>query len=165
MFPGCIAEGGSLMDAKVFLNQLNKLDRMIENKLIEKEQWKAIALGVGSGGADVLIKGKLHKMDKVQSTPNPQKMEDAVIRYVDIEAEIDACVDELIEAKKDVISVIEKLSAEEYDLLHKVYVQHKELADVADAFKKTYSWVTTIHGRALKNVQRILDERDGVSDA
>ena len=147
------------MDAKVFLNQLYKLDRMIENKLIEKEQWKAIALGVGSGGADVVINGKLHKMDKVQSTPNPQKMEDAVIRYVDIESEIDACVDELIDARKDVIAVIEMLSADEYDLLHKVYVQHKELADVADIFKKTYSWATTIHGRALKNVQRILDER------
>jgi hypothetical protein len=33
------------------------------------------------------------------------------------------------------------------------------LLDVAIACERTYSWVTTVHGRALKNVQEILDAR------
>lgn len=148
------------MRAKEFLQQLVKLDMMIENKLIERDQWKSIAMGTTSGGADVMINGVAHKMDKVQSSGNPQKMADAVAKYVDLEAEIDTVIDELIETKKDVIAVIEMLTPIEYDLLHKVYVQRMELDEVAALCNKTYSWVTTIHGRALKNVQKILDERE-----
>lgn len=147
------------MKAKEFLQQLVKLDMMIENKLIEREQWKSIALGTTSSSADVIIDGVAYKMDRVQSSGNPQKMADAVARYVDIEAEIDTVVDELINTKKDIIAVIERLVPIEYDILHKVYVQRLELDEVADICQKTYSWATTVHGRALKNVQRILDER------
>jgi hypothetical protein len=152
------------MEAKEFLEQLVKLDLMIENKIVEMQQWKTIALGTTSGGADVSINGVLHKMDRVQSSGNPQKMADAIATYVDIEAEISACIDELIETKKDVISVIEKLSAVEYDVLHKVYVQRLEFDEVAERYGKTYSWATTVHGRALKNVQRILDIREKEKD-
>lgn len=149
------------MKAKDFLKQVMKLDMMIENKLIEREQWKSIAMGTTSSGADVMVNGVAHKMDRVQSSGSQQKMADAVARYVDIEREIDAVVDELIETKKDVVAVIEMLAPIEYDILHKVYVQHITLDDVADRLGKTYSWATTIHGRALKNVQDILDSREG----
>lgn len=138
------------MKAKIFLGQLEKLDRMIENKLIEKEQWKSIAAGTTSqiGG------------ERVQSSVSQQKMADAISKYIDIESEIDKCIDNLIDAKKDVISVIEQLNTTEYDLLHKVYVQYIPLFDVPELYGKSYSWATTVHGRALKNVQEILDERD-----
>ena len=150
--------------AKEFLLQVEKLDKLIENKLIEKEQWKAIAMGVTSGGESVLVKvnGKteLQNMEKVQSSGNPQKMSDAIIKYIEIDAEIDRCIDFYVDTRKDVIEVIEKLPAQEYDLLHKVYIQHIELVEVADIYKTTYSNVTTIHGRALKKVQNILKERE-----
>lgn len=148
-----------LMNAKEFLKQLQKLDKMIENKSIEKEQWKSIALGITSSSKTIIIKGVQHAMDKVQAQGEQQKMADAVARYVDIEAEIVICIDKLIDAKKDVISVIEMLPAAEYDILHKVYVQNFTLDEYAASCDNSYSWATTIHGRALKEVQRILDER------
>ena len=120
------------MKAKEFLKQVLKLDRLIENKLIEREQWKSIAMGTTSGGAEVMVNGVAHKMDRVQSSGNPQKMADAVARYVDLKKEIDAVVDELIATKKDVIAVIEQLNPIEYDLLHKMYIQHIPLDEVAD---------------------------------
>jgi len=139
------------MDAKQFLRQLKKLDKMIENKLAEKVRWKAIATGTTAqmGG------------EKVQSSGSQQKMADAVCRYVDIEKEIDEQIDNLIDTRQDVISVIEKLNTTEYDILHKMYVQYMSLYDVADIYNKSYSWATTVHGRALKNVQAILDQRKG----
>ncbi len=149
-----------MMKAKDFLKQPEKLDKMIKNKMIEKEQWKSIAMGTTSGGQSVKINGVLHNMEKVQSSGSQQKMADAVSRYIDIEAEIDQFIDRLIDTKKDVISVIEQLNAIEYDLLHKVYVQYITLDDVACLYDKTYSWATTVHGRALKNVQNILNERE-----
>jgi DNA-directed RNA polymerase specialized sigma subunit len=152
------------MKAKEFLEQVKKINTLIENKLAEVAQWKAIATSATAGGTDVTINGKVHQMDKVQSSGSQQKMADAVIHYVDLEAEINADIDKLIDTKKDVLKVIEQLEAEKYDLLHKVYVQGFTLDEVALKYGFSYSWATTLHGRALKDVQIILDERGEQSD-
>ena len=135
------------MKAKAFLLQLDKLNKLIENKMIEKQQWQSIAMGTGQGTDS----------ERVQSSGNPQKMADAIARYVDIEKEIDAAIDKYIETRNYILSVIEQLPVAEYDILHKVYVQNMELADAAVACGKSYSWATTAHGRALNAVQGILD--------
>ena len=137
------------MKAKEYLRQLQKLDKLIENKLAEKEQWRAIATSTTQQMTP----------DRVQTSGNHQKMADAIHKIIEIEAEIDDCIDRLVDTKKEVISTLERLNPIEYDLLHKVYVQYFTFDDVAIKKGKSYSWVTTVHGRALKNVQRMLDER------
>ena len=137
------------MNAKDFLRQIKKLDRLIKNKLIEIQRWKDIA-----NNTTATLSG-----ERVQSSGNPQKIADAICRYIDLEREINQDIDKLVDAKKDVIGVIEQLNATEYDIIHKIYVQHLTLEDVADAYDRTYSWATTIHGRALKHVQNILNKR------
>lgn len=137
------------MKAKDYLRQLQKLDKLIENKLAEKEQWKAMAT----------CTTQQLSADRVQTSGNPQKMADAICKMIEIEGEIDAYIDRLINTKREVISTLERLNPTEYDLLHKVYVQYFTFDDVAIKNNKSYSWVTTVHGRALKNVQRMLDER------
>ena len=134
--------------AKGFLRQIRKLDALIKNKIAEREQWKEIALGTS-----------VQLNERVQFHGSQQKMADAVGKYIDIEKEIDHCIDNLIAKKKEVISVIEQLNAVEYDILHKVYVQYLTLHEVAYSIDKSYSSVTSIHGRALVNVKKILDER------
>ena len=136
-------------DAQIFLKQLKKLDCMINNKMIEKAQWHSIALGTASNSNG----------ERVQSSGSQQRMADAIDKYIDIEREIDSFIDELIDRKQDVISVIEQLSLTEYDFLHKVYVQYLTMESVAEEEGKSYSWATSIHGRALASVQRILEER------
>ena len=108
----------------LFLQQLKKLDKMIENKLIEREQWNSIALGTTSHSDG----------ERVQSSGSQQKMADAIGRYIDIESEIDRCIDKLIATKQDVINVIEQLNTTEYDLLHVVYVQYLTLEDFAEQY-------------------------------
>lgn len=168
------------MDARIFLKQLKKLDKMIENKLIEKEQWEAIATSSTSGGQSVWVEGKkkeLHNMEKVQSSGNPDKMAVAVANYIDIEKEIDNIIADLICKKQDIIGVIEQLSATEYDVLHKMYVGipkkikvsskefktitvYQTLEDVAALYDKSKSWSKSVHNNAVRNVQKILDERE-----
>lgn len=137
------------MKAKEYLQQVSKLDKLIQNKMIEIEQWKSIATNTTTHSEG----------ERVQSSGSKQKMADAVCRYVEIEAEIDRCIDEYVGKKQEVIQTIEQLPATEYDVLHKIYIQGHELADVADMCGKTYSWLTTVHGTAVKMVQGILDER------
>jgi DNA-directed RNA polymerase specialized sigma subunit len=138
------------MRAKEYLLQIKKLDTLIDNKLTEVEHWKAIASGIGSRSEG----------ERVQSTGNKQTMAEAVARYMDMEAEINADIDRLVDIRQEVIATIEKLDMTEYDILHKIYVQGLELWETADCYEKSYSWVTTIHGRALANLQKILNERD-----
>ena len=138
------------MDAKSYLRQVEKLEKQITNKLVEREQWQDMALGITAsvGG------------ERVQTSSSQQKMANAVERCIDMEAEIDALVDSLVETKKDVIATIEQLdSPTEYDILHKRYIQFLPLQEIADRYNREYTTITTAHGRALKNVQRILDKR------
>lgn len=137
-----------MIDAKVYLRQVENLDVRIQNKLIEQQQWRDIALGITASLGD----------ERVQSSKSQQKMANAIEKCVDMEAEIDGLVDELVTIKREVISTIEKLdSPTEYNILHKRYIQFHTLQEIADDYGRDYGWVTTTHGRALKNVQALLD--------
>lgn len=138
------------MRAKDFLSQIKKLDKLIENKMAEVQRWREIA-----NNTTVNMSG-----EKVQSSGNHDTVANAICTYLDLEAEIQKRIEELVNTRQDVISAIEQLSATEYDILHKIYVQDFTLQDVASLYDMSYTWVTTTHGRALKNVQRILDERE-----
>ena len=140
------------MTAKEYLEQIDKLDALIKNKLIELEQWKSVAFGITAqmGG------------DRVQSSGDQQKMASAIAKYIDIEREIDASIDRLVDLRNEVISTIEQLKKEEYELLHLVYVQQLSLRDAADKMSYSYSWATWAHGKALLNVQKIIDKRKNI---
>ena len=139
------------MNAKDYLLQIQKLDKLIENKLQEVAHWKAVATGT-----TVCSEG-----DRVQSSGSKQKMADAICRYMQMEDEINAAIDRLVDTKQEIIETIEQLSIDEYDLLHKIYVQKKELYEAAMEMDRSYRWATSVHGRALANVQKILNEREG----
>lgn len=137
------------MKAKEYLLQIRKLDTLINNKLAEVDHWKSVAFGTGAWSDS----------ERVQSSGNKQKMASAVDRYVDIQAEITADIDKLIHLKQEVIRTIEVLPAKEYDVLHKFYVQGMTFDEIADFHERSYSWATSVHGRALASLQRVLDER------
>jgi RNase H-fold protein (predicted Holliday junction resolvase) len=138
-------------EAQIFLEQVEKLDARIRNKLIEKQQWKEIALGITA-----CMDG-----ERVQSSGSKSKMANALDRCIDTEAEIDSLIDELVDTKKKVIQVIESLdNAVEYDVLHRRYIQHQDLQEIADHYGYEYGWATTTHGRALKGVKDILERRN-----
>ena len=137
-------------NAQIYLEQVEKLDSIIKNKLIEKQQWKDIALGITAN-----MDG-----ERVQSSGAKSKMADAINKCIDIEAEIDSLIDKLIDTKKDVIHTIEQLySPTEYNVLHMRYIQYLSLQEIADHYGKDYGWATTTHGRALKSVQNILGRK------
>ena len=157
------------MDAKKFLQQVRKLDRMIENKREERDQWLLLATNITPGEAP-------ETGVRVQTSSSQQKMADAIDRSIDIGAQIEQTIRRLFEARQEIISVIEQLSAVEYDLLHRMYVgkvvidpktrrKHivcMSLQEVADAYGNSYSWARGVHGSALKNVSRIIREQEVV---
>lgn len=136
--------------AEVFLKRVEKIDTILENKLIEQRQWRSIATSITAN-----MDG-----ERVQSSSPKSKLENAVVNCVAMEDEICECVDKLIEEKRKVTKVLESLySPTEYKILHMRYIQYISLSDIADRLNREYTWVTTTHGRALKNVQKILDRQ------
>ncbi len=134
------------MDVRVYLEQLEKLDTIIINKMVEKAKWLDVAQGITAhfGG------------ERVQSSGSQQKMADALDIAADIQREIDR-----LKAQKDEIGkTIQQLNATEYDVIHKRYIQQMEFEDIGTSKGQSKSWATTVHGRALKNLQRILDAQE-----
>ena len=138
------------MNAKAFLQQIEKLDILIANTEVDVQFWRDLATNTA-----VNMSG-----ERVQSSGNHDTTEKAICTYLDLEAENEKRIRELAAIRRDIISVIEQLKPVEYDLLHLVYVQRKTLMDVAIKHDRSYSWATTTHSIALKHVQKILDERN-----
>lgn len=86
-------------------------------------------------------------------------MADALDRCVDMDAEINGLIDRLVDFKREVSGYIERLNTAEYDVLHKIYFQYMTFDEVALAKNRSKSWATTVHGRALANLQNLLNER------
>lgn len=139
---------------KAFLYRVKKLDQMIENKKEERERWYLLATNITAGSAP-------ETGVRVQSSSSQQRMADAIDRSIDISAEIDEAIRQLYNERKEIIAMIEQLSFDEYDILYKVYIQYHTLTEVAEMKNRSYSWVTSVHGIALKNMQKIIDSKTG----
>ena len=135
------------MRAKDFLERISKIDRMIANKTEEMERWRTLAESTTAP-----ISG-----DKVQSSSDQQKMANAAIQCLTIEQELQAEIERLKKARRDVIEVIEQLNEIQYDTMHKIYILGMTFQETADLQGKTRSGVSNMHRKAIKNVQAILD--------
>lgn len=137
-------------EVQIYLEQVEKLDALIENKLIERRQWKDLALKITAN-----MDG-----ERVQSSGSKSRMADAVDKCVDAEETVALTVDKLMQQKQEVLNTIEALySPFWYKILHLKYIQHKTLETIAEEMDKSYTSITTAHGRALEAVSQILKAR------
>jgi DNA-directed RNA polymerase specialized sigma24 family protein len=136
--------------AQLYLERVEMIDSIVNNKLIEQRQWKELALNITAnmGG------------ERVQSSGSTSKMADALNKCIDMEHGIAAAVDRLVEEKTEIVSTIEQLNSPmEYNILHMRYIQYKSLQEIADHYRRSYDWVKTTNGRAIASVQRLLEKR------
>lgn len=136
------------MNAKDFLSQIKKFDKMIHNKQVEIERLKAIANSTTPNMSG----------ERVQSTSNPQKMADAVDSYLDIEREVERDKMMLEEKRREIIAVIEQLdNSLHYTVLYNHYVEKKKLKKIAIEEHYSYAYIIEIHQDAKKKVEKILN--------
>lgn len=134
------------MRAEDYLFQVKKYDSMILNKESERRRWVSIASGIGDFSVS----------ERVQSTRNLHKNQDAILEYIEIEREIKR----LKQEREAIIKTLERLPGTEYKILYMLFIQEPEasLKEVAYHFKKSYDWAKWRKGRGLKMLQRIIDE-------
>lgn len=137
------------IDAQDFLDRLEMLRMVIPNKLAEQAQWREIADNLSAN----------MERERVNTSGSKSKMAEAVHICVDMESEIVEQVKRLRSEYRQSIQMLERLkNPTEYNVLHKRYVQGTEFQDIADEYGKEYTWATTTHGRAKKNLQIILNK-------
>lgn len=150
------------MTAKDYLNQIRLLDVKIRQKQEEKEYLESVASGNHSPALS---------KDKVQSSIQGNKMENAVIKYADLEKEIDQMILDLVILRHKIIDQIQQLTDEKYvELLQLKYVGKLEgkdvhylrLEEIACTMKKSngmpysYEHIRSLHGKALQEFSKIM---------
>ncbi len=138
-----VVEGKSGMKAKEYLQQLQRLDVMIDQRLQEKADLQAGLFS--TGGVD-------YTKERVQTaSPGNAGYEKKVIRMIDLEREIDDLIDEYVDLKHQIIGEIQGMKKPDHiRLLYLKYVKNRKLEQIADEMSYSYQYVREMHRAALK---------------
>ena len=148
------------MQAVDYLNQVKRLDRQIENKREEERELWALATSMTTS-SDGMPHG----------TSDPDKMTPIVQKIIAAQERTNAAIDRYVDVKQDIIRHIEMLPPKQYNVLHWLYIKKREnrkpgqkwyytWSEVADELGCTEQNIGKLRGRALKNLQKILDSEE-----
>ena len=125
-----------------YLKRIEEIDTLIERTKEDKQRWLDIATSITASMGS----------ERVQTSNNCQKMENAIINSM----EYDEKIVELNKERDEIIKTIELLPFKEYNVLYMKYVKGMNYDQIALANNKSYSWATSVHGRALQSLKKQL---------
>ena len=129
------------MKAKEYLQQLQRLDTVINQKIKELGDLRLKSQSAGSID---------YSKERVQTSPSGDAPFVKLIgRIIDLEAEINAEIDAFVDDKHKIINQIQSLKNSKY--IEILYKQRLEVVAVEMNF--TYQYVVELHGYALKDFQ------------
>lgn len=137
------------MNAEEWLNQVRKLDRLIDAMLAERTQLKALATNISPKPMD--------GMPFSDTGADPHKMENAIIKLVELSREIERVTDEYIDKKKEILSVLHRLPEKEYAVLHKHYILGKTYEQIAEEMGLCTVQIWRIKKKGIKNLQNVIE--------
>ena len=137
------------MTAKEYLSQAWNIDRRINDKVAHVSQLRDMAMNVSAVISDM----------PRSPSPNNQKMESIIVRLADTEAEINADIDRLVTLKIEIMNTIWQIAdAKACAVLERRYHSFKSWEDIAADMSVSIRWVHKIHGKALEEVEKILEK-------
>jgi hypothetical protein len=134
------------MTTKQYLGQINRLDKMIQNKLAEIYQLKSMACSV-SVSSDC---------DRVQSSHEMDRLGSTVAKIVDLEQETDKLVDDFLAKRKHIVGQIDEIkNSDYYQILSLRYVHSETFEGIANKTHWSIRKVFSLHGEALLEFERL----------
>jgi DNA-directed RNA polymerase specialized sigma subunit len=132
------------MTPKEFLQQIRSADRLIDSKLKQLECLRDETTRTSSMISDM----------PRSDSPNLQRMESTIVKLLDLEAEINADIDQLVDMKRVARDAINALSnADQRLVLELRYLCYKTWPWIADELGYSISNVYRLHDNALKNIR------------
>lgn len=128
--------------AKEYLQQIRRLDRLIEHRIKERDSLRTF-----DGVSGISYDG-----DPVQTSPDGSApFERTVEKLIALEAQLDNLIDEFVETRNRIIGEIHGLpNTNHVDLLYKRYVEYKTLEVIAVEMNYSYERIRHLHGYALR---------------
>ena len=129
------------MKAKDYLKQVELLDEKIDqrNKQIDDLRQMAVA-----------GKGIDYSKDKIQTSVSGDAISEIVIKYIDLENDLNKQIDEFVDLKNKIINEIQSLKDINYvKLLYKRYIEYKRLEVIAVEMNYCRNLIKFIHNHTL----------------
>jgi pyruvate-formate lyase len=123
---------------------------MINNKLSEISQLRELACSLQG----------VQNNERVQSTPNMDKIGTAYAKIDEMERNLDKLIDEYSDERNKIIGMIDGMENETYyEILFARYIEKKTFEVIATEMHYSFRNVTRLHGKALK----AFDEKYGAN--
>lgn len=145
----------SVSEAKAYLNQIRLIDDRINDGIEDLERLKAMATKVTAS-----LDG-----EAVSGTRNPDKITDVVAKIIKLKEDLNALVDKYVDIKREASDLLTRVvDPVQYKILHSRYMLYKTWEQIADEIGYTYQWTCHLHGLALLEFKRILQENEVIID-
>ena len=134
------------MDTKQYLQQIERLDKMIQNKLSEIYQLKTMACSVTIS----------NDSERVQTSSDKDRLGSTVAKIVDLEKETDMLIDRFVDLKKEIMIIISMVKSErDREILSKKYLELKSIYEIAEELGITDRGCKKAHKKALDEFEKI----------
>lgn len=137
------------MNVQEWLEQVRKLDQLIDAKLAEREKLIAMATDISPRPLDGMPFSNTGMVSK--------KVENAVINLIMLAGEIDKLVDKYVDYKQEVVKTLEKLPEKEYGVLHRHYIRYMTWEEVAEDMGYSTVQVWRIKKNAFKILEDVIE--------
>ena len=144
------------MTAKEYLSQAYRIDQRINAKLMRISELRALAqkCTVAYGG------------ERVSHTRNVASLEDSVMKIMEAEKELDAQIDLLVDTKKEIEGVIERVPDADCRLLLEMrYLAMESWTEIARQMNTYRMRVYRLHDKSLELVAEVLQQKGVCADA
>jgi hypothetical protein len=135
------------MTVKEYLSQAFGLNEMINSKMEQADELRELA------------EKATYRMQlaKAYGAKQNSPLENAIVNMVDLEYEIDTDIDRLVDLKRELMHVINRVEKPQYRLLlEKRYLLFKTWDAVAKDLGCELRWVHRLHNCALAEVEKII---------
>lgn len=138
-----------MVTAKEYLNKIRELDGEINDKIDDLDDLRAMSTTLGG----------FQTGERVQSSPNHDKIEKTIIKIVDKENEINDLIDQYVDKKTEAGRMIDRIEDQnERRVLRRRYLRGMKWEDIC--VDMDYEWAQThrYHAKALINFNMILND-------
>lgn len=132
------------MTTKDYLNQISRLNMLINNKLSEISQYKELSYSISA------VKNE----ERVMTSPNQDKIGTSIAKIDEMERKLDDMIDDYIDKKNHIISQIQDIENNDfYEILFARYIEKLTFEKIANKTGWCWRQVHRIHAKALKEFE------------
>lgn len=129
-----------MMNTKDYLSQAFRLDQRINSKLEQVASLRELAACTHA--------------ERVSGTKQHSPMENAIVKVIDLEYEIDADIDRFVNLKREILGVINSVQQPEYHLLLELrYLSYKTWEEIAEMMNYSELNIHRVHLEALMVIE------------